>query len=707
MFARRFDKTRIILGGGPVGSSLAKLFAESHQSITLVYDPSNFGSHHDVSRLSRLAYEGDDSEFERSYEAVRHLTEINAIASSSVITSKPGVVFIASEGTLLAQQLDSHAHRNFSLTEITSDRLRSIFPSYPINVPQNTRLWLSKEGYVVNPQNLSLINRKLAAQAGCEIVLGKAKVSLLDNQYHVTVNDDTILQTKELYLLAGAANKEIFYSTQLKIPEFSATYLTAISTLRYRLRTEPSLFMPIVIGSLYLPEWSHPLDFSTMPEGLSTIKTRLSGPVLSEEIKIVDEKNNFDNEKQQMEYIKLFSKLFPFLLSPYDFRRCITYRNNGELINGLSFLAVEHMRSVNSVSRKMAMLTTTLGCYGVHVKYGHILAKAMQQRSKETNSLPGFCMNVERVASSDFVSDLLPKHISLLNESGLNKKIGRTAVKKIADNFFMKLEGFNWTGSIKDRVALYVLLKKIENREIKNNDVVVTASSGSYGVSLFELKKIIEKYWNITFTLVIVVPYAYRNRESIQHIYTQGVQEVLEKDLSTTKLFLKEVLLYTSGNFSCAIDLANKISKNMNHVIISQQYDELHVEAHKSTAQELAEQLPEVTDVVLTVGTGATASGIHRFFPKKIKVHCQPAESGIIPGLTDPSTYNNYFKPNFFCGYQQGKLDFQKAFEKKRIFKSQHGFDVGPSTGAALDIAERVREKNHDAVVAVISPSFV
>ena len=50
---------------------------------------------------------------------------------------------------------------------------------------------------------------------------------------------------------------------------------------------------------------------------------------------------------------------------------------------------------------------------------------------------------------------------------------------------------------------------------------------------------------------------------------------------------------------------------------------------------EILQQCPDVTDVVVSTGTGATAAGLRKFLPTHITIHSRPAKSGTIEGLTD------------------------------------------------------------------------
>src|SRR6202022_1503333 len=107
-------------------------------------------------------------------------------------------------------------------------------PDYPIILPDNTKCWYHEDGYVVNPKQMSVVNRELALQAGCEVIDDNASFQFQGNSYFIKINAGSVFETNELYLLAGAKNKEISETANLKMVGFESTFLTAISTVRYR-----------------------------------------------------------------------------------------------------------------------------------------------------------------------------------------------------------------------------------------------------------------------------------------------------------------------------------------------------------------------------------------------------------------------------------------------------------------------------------------
>ena len=76
----------------------------------------------------------------------------------------------------------------------------------------------------------------------------------------------------------------------------------------------------------------------------------------------------------------------------------------------------------------------------------------------------------------------------------MNIKIGNTPMIKIKYKFngkeeymYSKLEAFNITGSIKDRVAFYILKKAYDDGSLKKGQEIVEATSGNTGIALAAL----------------------------------------------------------------------------------------------------------------------------------------------------------------------------------------------------------------------------
>jgi cysteine synthase A len=76
------------------------------------------------------------------------------------------------------------------------------------------------------------------------------------------------------------------------------------------------------------------------------------------------------------------------------------------------------------------------------------------------------------------------KQIEILNN--LQALYGNTPLIEVAFKYknknckiYAKYEAFNFSGSIKDRIAIHILRKAYENNQIKEGDVIVEATSGN------------------------------------------------------------------------------------------------------------------------------------------------------------------------------------------------------------------------------------
>ena len=105
-------------------------------------------------------------------------------------------------------------------------------------------------------------------------------------------------------------------------------------------------------------------------------KTRLSGDVGTEVIDTVAGLHApamMEKDEQMKElYQRVFGTLFPHLEceTPLDFNRCVTYRNHNPVFSGTSILE-KKLPGDNAGS-----LLTTVGCFGVGVKFGPALGQA-------------------------------------------------------------------------------------------------------------------------------------------------------------------------------------------------------------------------------------------------------------------------------------------------------------------------------------------
>jgi cysteine synthase/glycine/D-amino acid oxidase-like deaminating enzyme len=397
------EKDYIIVGGGPVGASTAWFLTENgdaDKDVLLIHDPKNKGAHEDWSRLARLSFDGPQKEMDLSRHAIELIDLIDEVRSmqsgAPIVPVRPGMLFLASPGTNMAKVCkNGELYGDEQYVQRSPDELEDIFPGNKFNLPADTLCWTHPTGLCVSPLELASAARRTAEAYGAEIQEGRATIdvspTLKDGGLRVTLEDGRAFDTYNCFLFAGAQNKNILNhslqrdpigNSELLIPEFNETYITAISTIRYKHVNHPAtpapgsghVPPPITLGQLEIPDLiNFQANFSIVAEEYGDVlKTRLSGDVGSETIDTVSDMYKIDdsqNEEMASTYENFFGNLFPFLdtTEPLDFNRCVTYRNHNPNFSGTSIVE-------KNIFEKGRLLTT-VGCFGVGVKFGPALGE--------------------------------------------------------------------------------------------------------------------------------------------------------------------------------------------------------------------------------------------------------------------------------------------------------------------------------------------
>ena len=185
---------------------------------------------------------------------------------------------------------------------------------------------------------------------------------------------------------------------------------------------------------------------------------------------------------------------------------------------------------------------------------------------------------------------------------------------------FVKCEHYNLTGSLKDRMALYILQQAYEQGKIRPGDTIVEATSGNTGIAFAAIGKALGH------PVRILMP-DWLSRERIDIIRSLGAEVTL--------------ISKAQGGFLGSIKLSEEMAAADGRVFLTQQFENCYnAEAHaRTTGPEIAAQLASVgrrpDAFVAGVGTGGTVMGTGHYlraqFPG-VRVHpLEPAES---PTLT-------------------------------------------------------------------------
>lgn len=261
-----------------------------------------------------------------------------------------------------------------------------------------------------------------------------------------------------------------------------------------------------------------------------------------------------------------------------------------------------------------------------------------------------------------------------------------------------KLEYFNPSGSVKDRVALAMIEDAEERGILKPGSTIIEPTSGNTGIGIGCVAT--AKGYRAILTLPETMSVERRNL-----LQAYGAEIVLTDGYKGMK---------------GAIDKANELKEQIPGSIILGQFENPANPAvhRKTTGPEIWEQTDGKVDIfVAGVGTGGTISGVGEYLKSKnpdIKiVAVEPATSpvlsegrpgphkiqgigaGFIPKTLNTSIYDEILK-----------IENDDAFDEGRRFATSEGILVGISSGAALKGASILasRPENKGKVIVVLLP---
>lgn len=283
-----------------------------------------------------------------------------------------------------------------------------------------------------------------------------------------------------------------------------------------------------------------------------------------------------------------------------------------------------------------------------------------------------------------------------------------TPVEQTQGNIYAKLEGFNAGGSIKDRAVMKCSLGMFQRGVLKQGDTLCLCTSGNAGRSLLHVQERLAQD-GIELNIKIFMPRRYLERVVPGAIAnTRGVVTVKgDQEVSLYAIPhpgpMSRFLHGLDGEFMEVQQKMDILAKDLGWVTLDQHFDHNSMLAHESTAKELLQQLPYLTDVVCTTGTGGTAAGLRKYLPPHVNVHSRPARPGDIDGITDVRRYNNFCDTELLEGFEDNYFDKDECVRMQMELREVHGITAGQSSGAAFALAKTVlKQKGPAAHVAFI-----
>lgn len=252
---------------------------------------------------------------------------------------------------------------------------------------------------------------------------------------------------------------------------------------------------------------------------------------------------------------------------------------------------------------------------------------------------------------------------------------------------YAKLEFMNPTGSVKDRVAKYLVEDLERTGRLSADSIIIEPTSGNTGISLAMIAR------RKGYRVAVVLP-----------------DNVTMERRQLLALFGAEIIdspghLGSNG----AVQLAKHLVEKDPRFVMPYQYGSPeNPRAHEeTTAEEIINDCPEVDAFVAGLGTGGTLVGVSRRLRRhnpNVKIYAaepQPGDSvqglrsldeGFIPEIFDPSVLD-------------GKLlvTNAEAIDALRELTEKEGIFAGVSCGAVLVAAKQVaREMDHGTIVALL-----
>jgi len=270
------------------------------------------------------------------------------------------------------------------------------------------------------------------------------------------------------------------------------------------------------------------------------------------------------------------------------------------------------------------------------------------------------------------------------------------------NNIYFKLEGFNPTGSTKDRIAKAMILNYIldGNKERKNKHTIVEATSGNTGISVAMVCSAL------------------------------GLRCLIYAPSNTSNLKLKMMQKYgtipiiTYKTISDCIDRAKKIGEDKHYHYLDQFNNKYNVKAQETMAQEIHDELTREYDnmywgseyfdpkyyqsllpdaIVAGVGTGGTIMGLHKVFPDAKLFIIQVPDSEHIEGICDGVKLSLIPKKLRMATIN---VPYTQAYLTAKWLTEKHGIHCGISSGANY-YAATVIQKMFDKILTVLPDSGV
>jgi len=253
-------------------------------------------------------------------------------------------------------------------------------------------------------------------------------------------------------------------------------------------------------------------------------------------------------------------------------------------------------------------------------------------------------------------------------------------------HLYAKLEGQNPTGSVKDRIAKYMIERAEQTGELTRDKIILEPTSGNTGIALAMIGQ--RKGYRVR----VVMP------ENVSSERTQLLE-----------LYGAEVI-YSDGakGTNGSIEVAKRLAESDSRYYMPYQYgNEANPLAHyETTGPEIIRDLPEVDVFIAGMGTGGTLMGTGRalkeYNPKIKVIAVEPHPGDQVQGLR--SLDEGFIPPIVDLSLLDGKMvvESRDAFAATKELTRQEGIFAGVSAGAAIHCAIRLAQRMEKGNIVVL-----
>lgn len=278
--------------------------------------------------------------------------------------------------------------------------------------------------------------------------------------------------------------------------------------------------------------------------------------------------------------------------------------------------------------------------------------------------------------------------------------IGSTPIVKlnnfINNNLYVKLESYNPTGSVKDRIAKSMYIQALNQGKINSKTTLIEPTSGNTGIGLSLIGACFGN------EVIIVMP-ENMSKQRIKIMESYGA---------------KVVLTSAEKGMAGSIEEAKRLNKEIANSYILSQFDNLdNPETHyKITGPEIWNDMDGKIDILICgIGTGGTISGVGKYLkeqnPNIIVIGVEPEESPIIS-----KGYSGKHKiQGIGAGFIPKTLNLEiidkvytvkdeDAINMSNYITKNFGLFVGISSGAVLSICKKIDNDYNAKNIVVILP---